>query len=924
VSHRKFGTNNDKIFPIPNKSGFPFFFVCFLLFSLLIASVGAAEEPAASKSILPEVPAPAAAKTPPGVSTKETTQIVVSFTVNTQPKGDFFLEMDNQQNLYISVQDADTLKLQYPGNKIIILRGDEPFVPLSALLDVTWNFDEKKLTVSVIGKTTESGKTAADLFALRAAAKNIYYPRETSAFVNYGLNYHYASRGGFESFSVSNKAGFHAGDVFVVSDSLYTKTDTEDSWVRLQSSATYERRDNLQWLVLGDQYANSGELGGTLNMGGVGFSKVYRLDPYFITQPVMDLSGSVIFPTEAEIYLDGVLIKKEQISPGSFELKNLYSYTGSHNVEVLLKDPFGNVQKISYLAYFSSQMLRKGLHEYSYNVGWMRESYGVKSNAYGDAAFSLFHRYGVTNNFNVGIRAEGTEGLYNGGLMMSFSIPRFGFFSASAAGSSMEGNVLGGALSLQHALQSGKWNTNVLLRAFTRDYATVGARPTADSKQFEVNAGMGLILDPIGSLSVNYSESSTFHGIDTKVFSVNYSRMLYKSISLFLTGSATRTTDADTNYSFFAGLNFSLTDKIRASAQVSGGSGDVNSETLQIQKDQPVGEGLGYRASLNRTETPANIVTSLNPYIQYNARYGILSADAVIQDAQQGNTAETYTLSLAGSLVYAGGFFGISRPVNDSFGIVAFNQSVPGAAVLNNGQDIGKTGRFNTMVIPTLTSYGQNKVTLETKNIPMDYSITDVNKTLSPSLWSGSCIYFDVQRLRAVTGRLFVEKEGRKAPLEYVEVTLKAGDKKITFPTGKGGEFYVENLLPQALEDADEAGRSAVDKQSCRAIKQIIQAGGNSIAPGTYQAFVDSEEVRCEFYLTFPKDGETITDVGEIFCAEAVTSAAVDKLGEKIPAEALQAASDQDGKRQGLPMAPVSGESSLGGKFIFFFSPDAD
>ena len=64
-------------------------------------------------------------------------------------------------------------------------------------------------------------------------------------------------------------------------------------------------------------------------------------------------------------------------------------------------------------------------------------------------------------------------------------------------------------------------------------------------------------------------------------------------------------------------------------------------------------------------------------------------------------------------------FFGLSRPVNDSFGIVVLNKEVPGAAVLNNGQEIGKTGSFGTMVVPTLTSYGQNKITLDTKNIPM-------------------------------------------------------------------------------------------------------------------------------------------------------------------------------------------------------------
>ena len=362
-------------------------------------------------------------------SVKDTTQIVVNVIVNTEPKGDFFVELDDEQNLFVRAEDAKTLKLQYAENKIIILRGDEQYVPLSALLDVTYTFDEKKLTVAIIGKTTESGKTATDLFSLQTTAKNIYYPRETSAFLNYGLNYIYTNTDGFQSFSVTNKLGFRTGDVFFTSDSLYTKTEDSDNFVRLQSSATYERRGDLQWLVVGDQYANSGELGSTVNIGGIGFSKVYRIDPYFITQPVMNLKGSVIFPTQAEIYLDGVLIGKQSITPGSFDLKNLYSYTGSHNVEVLLKDPFGNVQKISYLAYFSSQMLRQGLHEYSYNVGLFRDNYGVESNQYGKPAFSMFHRYGVTNSLNIGARAEGSDGIYNGGISTAVAVPRLGQFT---------------------------------------------------------------------------------------------------------------------------------------------------------------------------------------------------------------------------------------------------------------------------------------------------------------------------------------------------------------------------------------------------------------------------------------------------------------------------------------------------------------
>jgi|GEM_PF-277990 len=849
-----------------------FFVIAANLFIFFFAVPAIPANEKASDQILP-VTASSQEKAKPGngaaISSypKATTQIIVNVIVNTVPKGDFFVELDNERNLFIRVEDVKTLMLQYVENRIVIIRGDEQYVPMNALLDVSYTFDEKELTVAIIGKTTESNKTAADLFSLQEAAKNIYFPRETSAFLNYGLNYSQTSIDGFQSFSVTNKLGVRTGDVFFTTDSLYTKTENSDNFVRLQSSATYERRGDLQWFVLGDQYANSGDMGSTVNIGGIGFSKVYRLDPYFITQPVMDLKGSVIFPTQAEIYLDGVLIGKEAIAPGSFDLKNLYSYTGSHNVEVLLKDPFGNVQKISYLAYFSSQMLRKGLHEYSYNVGFLRENYGVESDQYGKAAFSAFHRYGVTNNFNVGARAEGSDGTYNGGISTSFAIPRIGAFTLSLAGSSSVGNDVGSAVSLQHSFQLGSFNTNILLRSYSRDYATIGSSlSTEDRTQLEMNLGMGLLLNPLGSISINYAENATFKGINTRVISANYSRTLYKSINLFVTASATHTTD--TVYSFFAGLNFALGKGVRGSVQASAGSGDVNTETLQVQKDMPVGEGLGYRASIVRSETSADTVTSFNPYVQYNARYGIYSLDARIQDSGIGVTSESYNLSAAGSLVYAGGFYGLSRPVSDSFGMVLLNKEVPGAAVLNNGQEIGKTGSFGTAVVPTLSSYGQNKITLDTKNIPIDYSISDVNKLISPSLWSGSCVYFDAQQVRALTGKLFVQKEDKKMPLEFVEISMNVGKKSLTYPTGKGGEFYVDNSLP-----AEKSNESAADSMSCHAIAERIKSGGNTILPGTYKATVGYENGKCEFSITFPETKDEITDIGEIQCVGTQPSA---------------------------------------------------
>ena len=283
----------------------------------------------------------------------------------------------------------------------------------------------------------------------------------------------------------------------------------------------------------------------------------------------------------------------------------------------------------------------------------------------------------MTNKVNIGASAEGSDGVYNGGISTTFAVPLAGQFTVQLSGSSSdEIDKRGDAVSLQHNLQLGNFSTNLLLRKYSRYYATIGnPLPTEDNTRHEIRAGMGFSLNPLGSFSVNYAQTENFKGMDTQVISLNYSRTLYRSISLFATGSATRATGEDTNYSGFIGLNFALMDNVRGSAQVNFGSDDVNSETLQVQKDIPVGEGLGYRASVNRSETAANTVYTTNPYVQYNARYGIYSFDAQIQDSKNGISTESYNLSAAGSMVWAGEYLGLSRPVSDSFGVVLFNKT---------------------------------------------------------------------------------------------------------------------------------------------------------------------------------------------------------------------------------------------------------
>ena len=191
-------------------------YVFFIIAIVLLASLPAIsasptgdKSAAANPALSTSVPGQAKPETAVAVSSpKSTTSIVVNVTINTQPRGDFFVEMDEGKNLFIRVEDIKALKLKYAEDRTLLIN-EEKYAPLSALPDVSYTFDEKKLIIAIIGKTTEEGKTAVDLFSLKPASQqNIYYPRETSAFLNYGLNYIYTNTDGFQSFAITNKVGF--------------------------------------------------------------------------------------------------------------------------------------------------------------------------------------------------------------------------------------------------------------------------------------------------------------------------------------------------------------------------------------------------------------------------------------------------------------------------------------------------------------------------------------------------------------------------------------------------------------------------------------------------------------------------------------------------------------------------------------------
>lgn len=430
--------------------------------------------------------------------------LILNVTLNQEIKGDFFIVRTDDGDFLIKIADIKAMGFREPEGNISEIDG-ELYISLKSMKGVDFFLNEKTLSLEITAHPGILLKRTIDFLPKRQP--KVYYPKDNSAFLNYRLDYSAGNSFAFQGFNLTNQIGARVGDFLFLTDTYYKKTPVKEKFIRLMSNITYDRRQDLQRLILGDFFAFSGDLGGRINMGGISFSKVYHIDPYFIKNPMYNFSGLASLPSEVEVYLDGMLIRKEKLPPGEFELKNISYYGGARTVEIVIKDPFGREQRFVHPFYFTDIPLRKGFHEYSYNVGFLREEFGVESDKYSELALSAFHRYGLSDSLTIGFRTEAKKGLYNFGPQASYTMPRAGIIKISLSSNITDMSKSGFAGSFEYGYQGRKINARLLLRLYSRDYANLLSDATVEKVKYEAGAGIGYVSREFGSISFDITRT---------------------------------------------------------------------------------------------------------------------------------------------------------------------------------------------------------------------------------------------------------------------------------------------------------------------------------------------------------------------------------------------------------------------------------
>jgi outer membrane usher protein len=526
-------------------------------------------------------------------------------------------------------------------------------------------------------------------------------------------------------------------------------------------------------------------------------------------------------PSDVEIYVDDSLVERKNLPPGRFTFSNLPHANGSGKIVLVIKDAYGRTKRLEKDFYASPALLKPGISEYSYNIGLRREEFGLESFEYSDAEFLAFHRFGLSNYFTGGFRIETDGNVVNAGTTADFVLGRVGIFNFSLAGSQFEKDY-GYAGSIGYTFSTRGFNFNLSGKGFTRNYSTLSLTPFEDKPRLETNTGVGFNLGRFGSLSAFYSVTDRFIETDSNTKTLFYSKGLSSGLSFFASASRTETEDvietASVNLSFLLGRGSSgsLNRRIQE---------DQASETLSFQKSAPTGPGFGYRFRANREEDQGETVKDGDASIQYNGPYGIYSTRY-----RRSGELDSYDLNASGAISFIDGSLHLSRPIADSFALVKVGK-LKGVKVSSNNQYVGKTRLGGKLLVPDLISYNNNSLSIEDKDIPINYEIGEIEKYVSTPLRAGGVVSFDLIKLQGFTGYLFFIDNGEEIPAQYAGLEIKTKEKLFEAVVGKGGEFYLEN-----------------------------------IPSGQWPARLFLKEKHCAFKITFPESDEIFVDMGEITC----------------------------------------------------------
>ncbi|WCM23334.1 fimbrial biogenesis outer membrane usher protein [Paraburkholderia bryophila] len=631
-------------------------------------------------------------------------------------------------------------------------------VDLAALVpesSVDFDFSEQKLTLSVPQKYMRNA-------ARGHVPPDMWQTGVNAGFVSYNANTYRTAGSGMESTQsyLGLNAGVNIGAWHVRHQSSVSQQSGQAT--HFDNVATYVQHDVAalkSQVTVGDGYT-TGDVFDSVQFRGVQLATDDRMLPESLRGYAPVVHGTAQTNARVAIRQNGQVIYETTVSPGPFEIDDLYATGYGGNLDVTVTEADGRSRRFTVPYAAVAQSLRPGTTRFSATLGHLRNAtLDTKPNF---AQFTL--QRGLTNAVTAYGGGVAANGYVAADIGAAFNT-QFGAFSADVTAARTQvpnqGTLRGASLRIGYSKFIDPTNTNISLAAYR--YSTAGFMNLADAAAARELAMHGGEIDSVyrqrnrvqlslnqnfenyGSVFLSASAQQYWNrdGSDT-FFQAGYTNR-YKYGTYSVTAGRTRNTNGSMSTQYMVSTTIPLGHRQHApllSTNLSGASGSTN---LQANLGGSLGDANQYSYNAYGTygaSSSGSRASSANAGASgtYRAPYAQVTASA-----SSGSQSSQVSAGISGSVVVHPGGVTLSQTVGDTFGIV----EAPGAAGAKVTSAPGvELDRRGYAVVPYLTPYGMNTVDIDPKGTSTDVEFESTSEHAVPRL--GSVVML---RYKTVTGR---------------------------------------------------------------------------------------------------------------------------------------------------------------------------
>jgi outer membrane usher protein len=459
-------------------------------------------------------------------------------------------------SLMVRGEDLRRRRLNLPDVAPVLHRG-EAYYRLDALPGVSYRVDEPRQALFV---EAPAGLFPGTVVSGQSAGFTAPILSPPGGFFNYDVSAgRIAGRtdaGGLFELGAFNGRGAGIGS-FLARDlgdgTRFTRLDT--TWTRDQPS-------QLASLRLGDAISSAGSWGRSVRFGGAQWATNFVTQPDLITFPQPGMTGEAVLPSTVDLYVNDALRLRREVPTGPFSIPDLPVVTGQGETRLVVRDLLGRERVIISPYYASPRLLRQGLHDYSYELGSVRDNYGAASNEYGRFVAVGTHRLGFTDHLTGEAHGEFLRDQQSVGLSAALLWPAAGVLSSSIASRSKGGD--GNLLALGFERQSRWLSFGGSAQLATERFTQLGLQPGQPAPRQLGQAFISMATGGYGSFGLNYAHQNYRDRDEVKLVSASYSTTLGKLG--FLSLSVLRSLGADAKTAVGLIFTRSLGENTSASA----------------------------------------------------------------------------------------------------------------------------------------------------------------------------------------------------------------------------------------------------------------------------------------------------------------------------------------------------------------------